>query len=344
MIQPTTLLKAVFSIPFLKKPRCRCRKRDRGLYLSSVTQGVFQPHVSRRQRGIRVAKAAANGIHIEYETFGDSAARPILLIGGLADQLIHWDNELCRDLSERGHYVIRFDNRDAGLSTKFDQEGVPDLGALARGEKSPPYTLEDMADDAVGLLDALDIRKAHICGVSMGGMIAQTIATRHPSRILSLISIYSTTGSKDFPPPKPEMMERLRAPAPLERETYIEYMVDLFKAMAGPGFAFDEVWTRMITGRAYDRSFSPQGTIRQIAAIMTQTNRKKALASVTVPTLVIHGTDDPVVPVEAGRDTAEAIPGAQLMLIEGMGHDLPHGGAWPRIVEAIAAHTWGAIA
>jgi len=291
-----------------------------------------------------VAKAAANGIHIEYETFGDSAARPILLIGGLADQLIHWDNELCRDLSERGHYVIRFDNRDAGLSTKFDQEGVPDLGALARGEKSPPYTLEDMADDAVGLLDALDIRKAHICGVSMGGMIAQTIATRHPSRILSLISIYSTTGSKDFPPPKPEMMERLRAPAPLERETYIEYMVDLFKAMAGPGFAFDEVWTRMITGRAYDRSFSPQGTIRQIAAIMTQTNRKKALASVTVPTLVIHGTDDPVVPVEAGRDTAEAIPGAQLMLIEGMGHDLPHGGAWPRIVEAIAAHTWGAIA
>jgi len=344
MIQPTTLLKAVFSIPFLKKPRCRCRKRDRGLYLSSVTQGVFQPHVSRRQRGVRVAKAAANGIHIEYETFGDSAARPILLIGGLADQLIHWDNELCRDLSERGHYVIRFDNRDAGLSTKFDQEGVPDLGALARGEKSPPYTLEDMADDAVGLLDALDIRKAHICGVSMGGMIAQTIATRHPSRILSLISIYSTTGSKDFPPPKPEMMERLRAPAPLERETYIEYMVDLFKAMAGPGFAFDEVWTRMITGRAYDRSFSPQGTIRQIAAIMTQTNRKKALASVTVPTLVIHGTDDPVVPVEAGRDTAEAIPGAQLMLIEGMGHDLPHGGAWPRIVEAIAAHTWGAIA
>jgi pimeloyl-ACP methyl ester carboxylesterase len=291
-----------------------------------------------------VAKAAANGIHIEYETFGDSAARPLLLIGGLADQLIHWDNELCSDLSERGHYVIRFDNRDTGLSTKFDQEGVPDLGALARGEKGPLYTLEDMADDAVGLLDALDIRKAHICGASMGGMIAQTIAIRHPSRILSLISIYSTTGSTDLPPPKPEMMQRLQTPAPLERNTYIEYMVDLFKAMAGPGFAFDGAWTRIITARAYDRSFSPQGTIRQIAAIMTQTNRKKALASVTVPTLVIHGTDDPVVPVEAGRDTAEAIPGAQLMLIEGMGHDLPHGGAWPRIVEAITAHTRGAIA
>ena len=290
-----------------------------------------------------MAKAAANGIHIEYETFGDSAARPLLLIGGLADQLIHWDNELCRDLSERSHYVIRFDNRDAGLSTKFDQEGVPDLGALAREEKGPPYTLEDMADDAVGLLDALDVRKAHICGASMGGMIAQTIAIRHPSRILSLISIYSTTGNRDLPPPEPEMMERLRAPAPPEREAYIKYMVDLFKAMAGPGFVFDEAWTRMITTKTYDRSFSPQGTMRQIAAIMTQTERKKALAAVTVPTLVIHGTDDPVVPMEAGKDTAEAIPGAQLMLIEGMGHDLPHGGAWPRIVEAIAAHTLRAI-
>ena len=290
-----------------------------------------------------MAKAVANGIHIEHETLGNSAARPLLLIGGLADQLIHWDDELCRDLSERGHYVIRFDNRDAGLSTKLDQKGVPDLGALARGEEDPPYTLEDMADDAVGLLDTLNIRKAHICGVSMGGMIAQTIAIHHPSRILSLISIYSTTGNRELPPPKPEMMERLRAPAPLERKAYIEYMVDLFKAMAGPGFVFDEIWTRMIAGRAYDRSFSPQGTIRQIAAIMTQANRKKALASVTVPTLVIHGTDDPVVPVEAGRETAEAIPGARLMLIEGMGHDLPHGGAWPRIVEAIAVHTRGAI-
>jgi pimeloyl-ACP methyl ester carboxylesterase len=288
-----------------------------------------------------VAKAAANGIHIEYETFGDSAARPLLLIGGLADQLIHWDDELCRDLSERGHYVIRFDNRDAGLSTKFDHAGVPDLGALAREEKAPPYTLEDMADDGVGLLDSLDIRKAHICGASMGGMIAQTIAIRYPSRVLSLISIYSTTGNKDLSLPKPEIMERLRAPAPTDREAYVNHMVDLFKAMTGPGFAFDEAWTRRITAGAYDRSFSARGTVRQIAAIMAQKNRKKALASVNVPTLVIHGTDDPVVPVEAGRDTAEAIPGAQLMLIEGMGHDLPHGGAWARIVEAIAAHTLG---
>jgi pimeloyl-ACP methyl ester carboxylesterase len=278
-----------------------------------------------------LAKAAANGIEIEYETMGDPSARPLLLIGGLADQLIHWDDELYRDLLRRGHYVIRFDNRDAGLSTKFAQA-------------ASPYTLDDMADDAAGLLDALAIRKAHICGASMGGMIAQTVTIRHPSRVLSLISIYSTTGNKDLPGPRPDVMEFLLAPAPSEREAYIEHMAALFRMMAGSGFPFDEAWTRMITAKAYDRCFCPEGTGRQLLAIMNQPNRKKALASVTVPTLVIHGTDDPVVPVEAGVDTAEAVSGAELILIEGMGHDLPHGGAWPRIVEAISAHTSNVIA
>ena len=278
-----------------------------------------------------MAKAASNGIEIEYETMGDPSARPLLLIGGLADQLIHWDDDLCRDLSRRGHFIIRYDNRDAGLSTKFDNA-------------ASPYTLEDMADDAAGLLDALAIRKAHICGASMGGMIAQTVAIRHPSRVLSLISIYSTTGNKDLPGPRPDVMELLLAPAPSEREAYIEHMAALFRVMAGPGFPFDEGWTRMITAKAYDRCFCPEGTGRQLLAIMNQANRKKALASVTVPTLVIHGSDDPVVPVEAGIDTAQAVPGSELMLIEGMGHDLPHGGAWPRIVEAISAHTSKVIA
>jgi pimeloyl-ACP methyl ester carboxylesterase len=291
-----------------------------------------------------MSQAAAHGIRIEYETIGDPAARPLLLIGGLADQLIHWDDDLCADLAKRGHYVIRFDNRDAGLSTKCDEAEQTNLVRRTGGGKnSPLYTLDDMADDAVGLLDALGIGKAHICGASMGGMIAQTVAIRHPSRVLSLISIYSTTGSRDLPPPKPEVMELLLAPAPRERDAYIQHMAALFKAMAGRGFAFDEAWTRMITGRAYDRSFSPEGTARQVHAVMTQGDRRNALASVTAPTLVIHGTDDPVVPVEAGKDTAEAIPGARLMLIEGMGHDLPHGGAWPGIVEAIAAHTLQAI-
>jgi pimeloyl-ACP methyl ester carboxylesterase len=270
-------------------------------------------------------KAAIHGIHIEYEAMGDTNSRPLLLIGGLADQLIHWDDNICADLVRRGHYVIRFDNRDAGLSTKCDDE--------------KHYTLEDMAGDAVGLLDVLMIERAHVCGISMGGMIAQTIAIRHPSRLLSLISISSTAGSRNLPPPDPGVMELLLAPAPRERNAYIEYMLVLLEAMAGKGFAFDKEWTKTIVGKAYDRSFSPEGTSRQLRAVMSQPDRRKALASVRVPTLVIHGTDDPLVPMEAGKEIAGAIQGAELMVVEGMGHDLPHGGAWPRIVEAITGHT-----
>ncbi len=286
----------------------------------------------------------ANGIHLEYETFGNPSGRPLLLIIGLGAQMIHWDDDLCQDLAERGHYVIRYDNRDVGLSAKFEEAGVPDLmdtfGKLMQGEKIiPPYTLEDMADDAVGLLDALGIRKAHICGMSMGGMIAQTFAIRHPSRVLSLISIYSTTGNPEVPQPKPEVTGLLIAPPPQEREACIEHMLGVFKTIAGSGFPVDEQWTRRIMAESFDRCFYPQGMGRQLVAILAQENRVPALAKVTAPTLVVHGTDDPLVPVEGGKDTARAIPGAQLMLIEGMGHDLPHGGAWPRIIEAITAHT-----
>jgi len=291
-----------------------------------------------------MSRVTANGIQIEYETFGNPSGRPLLLIIGLGAQMIHWDDDLCRDLAARGHYVIRFDNRDAGLSTKFEEAGVPDLmetfGKIMRGEKiKPPYTLDDMANDAVGLLDALGIRKAHICGMSMGGMIAQTIVIRHPSRVLSLISIYSTTGSPQIPQPKPEVIGLLIAPPPQEREAYIEHMLVVFKTIAGPGFPVDEKWTRKILAESYDRSFYPQGMVRQLVAILTQDNREPNLASVKAPTLVVHGTSDPLVPVEGGKNTAKAIPGAQLMLIERMGHDLPHGGAWPQIIEAIAAHT-----
>ncbi len=196
-----------------------------------------------------------------------------------------------------------------------------------------------MADDALGLLDAIGIRKAHICGMSMGGMIAQTFAIRHPSRVRSLISIYSTTGNPEVPQPKPEVTGLLIAPPPREREACIEHMLGVFKTIAGPGFPVDEQWTRKIMAESYDRCFYPQGMVRQLVAILTQENRGPALAKIAVPTLVIHGTDDPLVPVEGGKDTAQAVPGAQLMLIEGMGHDLPHGGAWPRIIEAITAHT-----
>ncbi len=291
-----------------------------------------------------MSKVTANGIQIEYETFGNRSGRPLLMIIGIGGQMIHWDNDLCKDLAERGHYVIRYDNRDVGLSTKFDEAGVPNLGDIFRkmmlGENvKPPYTLDDMADDAVGLLDALGIRKAHICGMSMGGMIAQTIAIRHPSRVLSLISVYSTTGNPEVPQAKPEVLGVLITPPPNKREANIEHMLGVFKTIAGPSFPPDEKWTRRIMAESYDRCFYPQGMVRQLLAILTQVNRVSALHSVKAPTLVIHGTDDPLVSVEGGRDTAEAIPGSQLMLIEGMGHDLPHGGAWPQIVAAITAHT-----
>jgi pimeloyl-ACP methyl ester carboxylesterase len=202
-----------------------------------------------------------------------------------------------------------------------------------------PYTLTDMADDAACLLDALGIAGAHVCGMSMGGMIAQTFTLRHPSKVLSLISIYSTTGNPELPQATPEVFAAVAALPPQEREANIEHMIGVFRTLAGPGFPFDVEWTRQIMAASFDRCFCPQGAARQLFAILTQPNRKLALASVKAPTLVVHGTADPLVPVEGGKDTAQAIPGAQLILIEGMGHDLPHGGAWPRIVEAIAAHT-----
>ncbi|MBW1984246.1 MAG: alpha/beta hydrolase [Deltaproteobacteria bacterium] len=290
----------------------------------------------------------ANGIQIEYDTFGDSSAKPLLLIIGLGAQMIDWDEKHCRRLADNGHYVIRFDNRDIGLTTKLDDAGIPDImeayNLLAQGKQlTAPYTLDDMADDAVGLFEALNVEKAHICGMSMGGMIAQTIAIRHPEKLLSLTSIYSSTGNPELPPPTPEAMEVLLAPPPEKKEAYIEYLLNVFKTISGPGFPFDKKWHRELTVQRYERSFYPDGVGRQLMAILAHGNRKSALASVSVPTLVIHGSDDPLVPVEGGKDTAEAIPGAELIIIEGMGHDLPHDGAWPQIVEAITAHTKKAV-
>jgi pimeloyl-ACP methyl ester carboxylesterase len=276
-----------------------------------------------REERCCVAKAAANGILIEYETMGNPSGRPLLLISGLAGQLIDWDEQLCRSLAEKGHYLLRFDNRDAGLSSHVDT----------------PYSLEDMARDAVGLLDALEVSAAHLCGASMGGMIAQIAAIRDPARVLSLTTVYTTTGNKGIPPPRPDVLELLLAPAPRDKEGYVEYLVRLHRATAGKGFPFDEAWTRWIAGRAYDRSFSPDGTARQLRAVMNQTDRTTALASVRAPTLVIQGTDDPLVPMEAAVQLSRAVSGARLMRIDGMGHDLPHGGAWPAIVEAISEHT-----
>jgi len=289
-------------------------------------------------------QAKANKISIEYETFGDPSSPPILLIVGLSAQLIYWDEEFCRQLAQSGLYVIRFDNRDAGLSTKFDEAGLPDMSdiilKLMSGQKvTPPYTIEDMAADAVGLLDALKIEKAHICGMSMGGMIAQSLAIHYPQRVLSLTSIYSTTGNPHLPQPKPEVMGLLLTPPPREREPFIQFETDLFRALTGPRFGFDEKWVRDTMGKAYDRAYYPQGTGRQLVAVMTQSNRKGPLQNLRVPILIIHGDADPLVSVEAGRETAKAVPGAELKIIEGMGHDLPHGEAWAQIAKDIIAHT-----
>ncbi len=291
-----------------------------------------------------MAKVDANGIQIEYETFGEPDSPALLLIIGLAGQLIAWDEELCRQLAQQGHYVIRFDNRDAGLSSKIEEAGVPDIiqtiESQMNGENiNPPYTIEDMADDAVGLLNALGIEKAHICGMSMGGMIAQTIAINYPKRVLSLISIYSRTGDPEEPQSKPEAMEFLLTPPPEEREAHIEFRIKFFSAISGPGFAYDEEWLREFVAQSYDRAYNPQGAARQLAAILAQKNRRPELKSLSTPALVIHGADDPLVLVEGGKNTAADIPGAKLMIIDGMGHDLPHGGAWPQIIDAIVDHT-----
>ncbi|MFW6297254.1 MAG: alpha/beta fold hydrolase [Desulfosalsimonas sp.] len=280
----------------------------------------------------------ANGIQIEYDSFGETQNPPLLLIAGLGRQLVFWDKEFCRRLAERGLYVIRFDNRDTGLSTKFEAAGIPDLeaiyNALMQGEAvDVAYTLDDMADDAAGLLDAMGIEKAHICGVSMGAAITQTIGYRHPELVLSLIPIMGTTGNPELPPPTQEAMDMLLTPAPEERAANIDYTVKLWRTFWGT-LTFDEEDIRHKASLEYDRGFYPQGLTRQIAAILAHGNRKPMLASVTAPTLVIHGSEDPLIPVEAGRDTAEAISGAQIRIIEGMGHSLPRD-VWPKIVDSI---------
>lgn len=285
----------------------------------------------------------ANGIKIEYDTFGDSSSPALLLVMGLGTQMIAWREEFCEQLAAKGLHVIRFDNRDIGLSTKFEEAGIPDIMATMTAfmDGKPvetPYSLDDMADDAIGLLDALNIEKAHICGASMGGMIVQIMAYRHPSRVLSLTSIMSTTGNPDLPQGKPEAMAALTTPAPDGREAIIENGVDAVRIIGSTGFPFDEETARKFSAEAYDRSYYPQGMARQMAAIVAQEDRRASLASVNVPTLVIHGDADPLVPIEGGKDTAESIPGAELLIIKGMGHDNPPG-AWPQIIDGISALT-----
>jgi pimeloyl-ACP methyl ester carboxylesterase len=287
-------------------------------------------------------KAIVNNIEIEYETIGDPNAKSLLLIAGLGGQLLAWPDEICESLVNHGFFVIKFDNRDIGLSTKLDAAGIPDFAqiqaAYARGEQpAVPYTLEDMAHDAVGVLDALNITKAHICGASMGGMIAQIIAYKYPSRVLSLTVIMSTTGNPELPQAKPEIMAAYFAPVPSEREAYIEEMVRRDRLIYGT-FPYEEEVGREYRRKEYDRSYYPLGPVRQLAAMAVPGNIKPKIAAIRAPTLVIHGREDPFNSVEAGKEIASMIPGAELLILDGMGHSFPRA-LLPRIIDAISENS-----
>jgi pimeloyl-ACP methyl ester carboxylesterase len=286
--------------------------------------------------------AKANGIEIAYDEVGDAAAPVILLIMGLGAQLTRWTDAFCRRLADAGFRVVRYDNRDVGLSTKFDAAGVPNLAELfqraLKGQPiDAPYTLDDMARDGVGLLDALDVAKAHIVGASMGGMIAQVFAANHPDRTLSLVSIMSTSGRPGLPPARPEAMAVLVTPPPAnDRESIIQHSIKGRNVVGSPKSPEDPAVLRRQVEAGYDRSYYPQGTPRQTAAILKSGSRVALLEKIHVPSLVIHGIDDPLVPVEGGKDTAATIPGCELVLVPGMGHAI-EAALIPTVADAIIA-------
>ena len=293
-----------------------------------------------------MAQVRANGIDIEYESIGPSDAEPLLLVMGLGAQLISWPRGFCELLAAEGFRVIRYDNRDVGLSSKFDDVDVDVPAAFAAalsGQRvEAPYLLTDMAEDGFGVLDVLGIDSAHVVGVSMGGMIAQTMAIIRPERVRTLTSIMSTTGSPEVGQPAPEAMTALLERPPAERAGAIEHGVKVSRVLSGPGFPFDEDWIRQRAAESFDRCYNPDGTARQLLAIMASGDRTEDLGKLTVPTLVIHGDADPLVTYSGGEATAKAVPGAQLLTIEGMGHSLPEG-AWSRIVQAVTKHARAAV-
>jgi len=289
----------------------------------------------------------ANGIDICYEIFGEASAEPMLLIMGLGAQMILWDDDFCRQLAARGFRVIRFDNRDIGKSQRMT--GGKRLTMLEllklRFLKIPvwaPYKLIDMARDTVGLMDALQIKSAHLVGASMGGMIAQEVTLSFPERVRSLTSIMSTTGNPKVPQPTREAAAMLMAPPPATREEFIERFAKTWKILRVGSFPEDEKLDLSRAERCFERGLNPAGVGRQLRAILASGSRKERLAAVKAPTLVIHGTVDPLVRPEGGKDTAASIPGAKLMMIDRMGHAIPLP-MWPQIIEAIDKHAHGAV-
>ena len=290
-----------------------------------------------------IAKATRNGIEIAYETFGGPPGDPLLLVMGVGAQMIYWHDEFCAALVERRFWVVRFDNRDAGLSTHLSAAGVPSqLRMLRRPAEAAVYHLEDMADDAVAVLDALRWKAAHVVGRSLGGMIAQTLAIRHPSRVLSLTSISSTPSARIGRASLGMALRMLLAnPAamrnrrPASTEEAAEQMMRGHRIVGSPGYPLDEAWLREVGRRMFERDgIDAAGRQRQNAAILAAGDRRPALASVRVPTLVVHGEADPLVRLAGGRETAAAVPGAKLVTFPGMGHDLPRE-LWPAIIDQI---------
>ncbi len=289
------------------------------------------------------ARVTANGIELVYDAFGSPEAPPVLLIMGLGAQMIDWKDEFCIQLAGRGFRVVRFDNRDAGQSTVLEEAGEPDIDAmieaLERGEKvQAPYRLSDMVADTVALLDALGIEKAHVVGLSMGGMIAQLVAAHHPERVLTLTSIMSSSGEPGYPTSTPEAWACLTAPLPTRLEPFIEQYVSKWRVYAGPAYPIDPSAADEHATRLFERGVHSAGRSRQMAAILASGSRRQALASIRCPALVIHGDSDPVVPLEAGLATAEFIDGADVLVVEGMGHDLAKG-TWPTVIATIVRHT-----
>jgi pimeloyl-ACP methyl ester carboxylesterase len=281
------------------------------------------------------------GMSLCYERFGEESDPPMLLIMGLATQMIGWPDEFCALLADRGFHVIRFDNRDIGRSTRV--KGRPPTPRQLMTRKIEPvlYTLSDMAGDAAGLMRELKIAPAHVVGASMGGMIAQMLAAEHPEAVRSLVSIMSTTGNRWKGQPKFTLYRYLLRQAPEDREAFIAYTTKMFEAIGSRGLPFDRDRVRDMVARSYDRGRDPAAPGRQLGAIIASGDRTAQLQTIRAPTLVIHGSQDPLVAKSGGVATARAIPGARLMVVDGMGHDLPEA-AWPQLIDAIAAHAHAA--
>jgi pimeloyl-ACP methyl ester carboxylesterase len=277
------------------------------------------------------------GVTLCYETFGDPDDTPIVLIMGLATQMIAWHEEFCEQLADRGFHVVRFDNRDIGRSTHFDFRPPTVLEMVRRRVRPEQYSLSDMAEDTAALLRELGVAPAHVVGASMGGMIGQVLAAEHPEVVRSLVSLMSTTGSRWHGQPALSVYRYLLTPPPRDRDGYIQRSAEVFGLVGSTGFDRDEQYIRERAGRAYDRGYDVRAGGRQLGAIVASGDRTRMLRRIKAPTLVIHGTVDKMIRPSGGRATAKAIPGARLLMIEGMGHDLPRG-AWPRLLDAISEH------